>query len=595
MKKMNQSTKAKILATLSVLMIIFCDITTVFVGAQNKHLNKAMEEHRMITIYADQFADASGYLTDEVRSYASTGDKVHYDNYWREVNEDKNREKNVEAMKAIGITAEENAMVEKIAEISNSLVPLEDQAMKYVEEGDLASANALLYGDEYVNGLAEIQAIIAKLNDTIQARMDANLAVKYNDIRIATVGNYFSLGALICVQIYFVMFIVKELVKPILVFKAKLEEFAQGNLSGEITLKEDTSEIGTMVKSVRELQTFQKDIITDIDYLLQEMGNGNFNIKTRCEDNYRGDYQSILHSVRNITQTLSVTLSNINQAAEQVNCGADQMASGAQALSQGATEQAASVEELSATIDEISAQLKEAASHTDSANELVHESGVALESSKDQMRAMMDAMSNIESKSAEIGKIIKTIDDIAFQTNILALNAAVEAARAGAAGKGFAVVADEVRNLASKSAEAAKNTTALIDETVDAVADGTKIARDTEESVNNAVENFKKVGEIVQNIKEMAEVQSNSAMQISQGVSQIADVVQTNSATAEQSAAASEELAGQANALRDLIGRFKLSEYAAYGSSNVINEPSYSSSSSFTAEPAFTPSTDSKY
>ena len=281
MKKMNQSMKAKILATVSILVIIFCDMTTVFVGSENKQLNKAMEEHRLITIYADQFADASGYLTDEVRSYAATGDKVHYDNYWREVNEDKNREKNVQAMEAIGLTEEEVAMVEKIAEISNSLVPLEDQAMKYVEEGDLDSANALLYGDEYVTGLAEIQTIIAKLNDTIQARMDANLAVKYNDIRMATIGNYFSLAWLICVQIYFVMFITKELVRPIIIFKAKLEEFAQGNLSGEITLKEDTSEIGTMVKSVRELQTFQKDIITDIDYLLQEMGNGNFNIKTR--------------------------------------------------------------------------------------------------------------------------------------------------------------------------------------------------------------------------------------------------------------------------------------------------------------------------
>lgn len=238
------------------------------------------------------------------------------------------------------------------------------------------------------------------------------------------------------------------------------------------------------------------------------------------------------------------------------------MAAGAQALSQGATEQAASVEELTATIVEVSDDLKNSAAGAHHARQLSEEAGQDVAANNSQMQSLMAAMKEISQTSHEIGKIIKTIDDIAFQTNILALNAAVEAARAGASGKGFAVVADEVRNLAGKSAEAAKNTTALIESTLSAIETGRTLTNGTADSLDRVVEKTHRVDEQVRQIAEDMEREAYAVQQIAAGVDQISAVVQTNSATAEESAAASEELAGQASLLKEQIGRFQLKKEA---------------------------------
>ncbi|MEG2769394.1 MAG: methyl-accepting chemotaxis protein, partial [Oscillospiraceae bacterium] len=249
--------------------------------------------------------------------------------------------------------------------------------------------------------------------------------------------------------------------------------------------------------------------------------------------------------------------------SEQVASGSDQVSSGAQALSQGATEQASSIEELSATIQAVSNQIKDNANNAKMASELSSMAGKEVQNGNEHMQSMIVAMEDISSTSNKIGKIIKTIDDIAFQTNILALNAAVEAARAGSAGKGFAVVANEVRNLAGKSAEAAKNTTSLIESSINAVANGTKIADETAMSLKVVVEKSNLVLQKVEEIAEASAEQANSVVQITTGVDQISAVIQTNSATAEESAAASEELSSQSQMLKDLVGKFTLREVDA--------------------------------
>ncbi|QHI72374.1 methyl-accepting chemotaxis protein [Aminipila terrae] len=344
---------------------------------------------------------------------------------------------------------------------------------------------------------------------------------------------------------------------------SKVVRVAEQVESGDLDIQLDIytkDEIGILAEAFRTMTDQLKTIIEDINYVLGEMGQRNFRVHTRCKEKYVGQYSNIFQAMRNINVNLSNAISQINEAADQVAIGADQMSAGAQALSQGAVEQASSVEELSTTITDIARHINDNSQNIHEADQLVDNTAKEVAACDQHMKNMMVAMGDISDNSSRIGNIIKTIEDIAFQTNILALNAAVEAARAGEAGKGFAVVADEVRNLAQKSAEAAKDTTELISNAIGAVEKGTGIAGATAESLRNIVNQAEQLTEVIEKVSKASDEQAEAVAQVSLGVDQVSVVVQRNSATAEESAATSEELNGQSRMLKELVGQFTLKE-----------------------------------
>jgi methyl-accepting chemotaxis protein len=296
--------------------------------------------------------------------------------------------------------------------------------------------------------------------------------------------------------------------------------------------------------------------VEEIAQVLTEMANSNLDVAITGD--YRGDFAPIKQALNLIVDSFNELLSEMNSAAEQVAAGSRQVSDGSQALSQGTTEQASSIEQLNASITEIAAQTKQNAINANEANDLAGKArGNAVEGNG-QMKHMVRAMSEINESSTNISKIIKVIDEIAFQTNILALNAAVEAARAGQHGKGFAVVAEEVRNLAARSANAAKETTALIEGSIQKVSAGTRIADDTAKALDQIVNDVSRAADLVGAIAVASNEQATGIAQVNQGVEQVSSVVQANSATSEESAATSEELSSQADLLKNLISRFRL-------------------------------------
>jgi methyl-accepting chemotaxis protein len=334
-----------------------------------------------------------------------------------------------------------------------------------------------------------------------------------------------------------------------------LNELAQGNLSTAMT-GSYMGQNGQIKEDMNKTITFLKEYVQEISETLEKVSNGDFNQEITAD--YRGDFVNIKYAINNITAHLSEILTEIGNSANQVEAGSRQISDGGQALAQGTTEQASAIQQLSASIEEVAEETKKNAQNANAANERTLEVRATAEAGNKQMGDMVNAMEEINESSQNISKIIKVIDDIAFQTNILALNAAVEAARAGQHGKGFAVVAEEVRSLAARSAEAARETTGMIEGSIVKVEAGTQIANDTADSLDGILKSVAKVTDLVSNIAMASNDQATSIAQITQGIEQVSQVVQTNSATAEESAAASEELSGQAELLKQMVAEFKL-------------------------------------
>ena len=451
--------------------------------------------------------------------------------------------------------------LEDKAELNNFVALVEDWEAEAEKIGQTARTNQEQAANMIVTTCTPALTQAAAAGDTLAARLQseqAKVIERQNTISmIAIIAIIVAMVIATLVVIRFALVIIKSIVIPVEKVRVALVGFSEGKLDIPVDY-ESKSELGEMCDALRSSQHTLDGVIKDTCRLLEEMGNGNFNCRTEAEQLYVGELRSMLESIRVINRSLSDTLAQINLSGEQVSSGSDQVSTGAQALAQGATEQASAVQELSATIAEISSRSQSNAKRSEQAIDHSKNADLRVRESADYMEEMVKAMEKISSSSEEIGKIIATIENIAFQTNILALNAAVEAARAGSAGKGFAVVADEVRNLATKSDQAAKATKELIDNSITSVQDGSEIVKRVSESLDKTVEATNESMSALQEIAKAVEEEAEAIAQVTEGIDQISSVVQTNSATSEQSAAASEELSSQASLMKDLLSKFRL-------------------------------------
>lgn len=373
---------------------------------------------------------------------------------------------------------------------------------------------------------------------------------------------YISLGIIVVIVvaftligIYFGKKLGKTLSAPIAVCVDRLKLLAQGDLKSETPVIKSNDETEILSDNLRTTIENLNHIISDISSHLAELSDGNFAIT--IDTQYEGDFEQISVSFKLIVDALRSAMRDIDHNAQQVAYGSDELSKASQSLAEGATDQASAIQELTATITDISSKIQNNANNAELAKTMVNDVNIEMNQSNKHMDEMIIAMDRIKVASNEIANIIKSIEDIATQTNLLSLNAAIEAARAGEAGKGFSVVADEVRKLAEQSEEAAKNTNQLIQNAIEAVEDGTELVRVTAQSLESVVTNASKVNGAISEIVEASNEQATATAQITEGINQIATVIEMNSATAEESAASSEELSSESTVLKEMLGKFR--------------------------------------
>ena len=493
----------------------------------------------------------------QLRSYSSTSSEDALSTYlsvMKTMSTDRLRDDISSLDCAEDLTEALNGYISSLDSVLNEC----SDAYDMLNSGNSAAARAVLFADSFTDSLL----VVLNTGDALLNSVDFYLTPVLDNYQTLHVlfSNLTALSLVLvsAIQIFLVFYTAKAILKPVRLISDELVNFSRGNYSSEFTIKEDDSDIGRLSAAINASKRLLHKMTEELSWLLDQIAQGNVSFYINLE--YVGEFQAIKAAMNTILDENNQEYSKIRGSADSISVAADEMSQASIKVAQGGQEQSDSIASLSGHISDISQKINANASNAQSASDYSKKAAVSLEKGSQEMEAMLAAMREIEETSHEINKIIRTIEDIAFETNILSLNAAVEAASAGDAGKGFGVVADQVRQLAGTVAEAVQNTTHLIAKSIDAVNKGAQHAAETSKTMKDIVEDSQRSNEAVIRIANAAAEEKEAVQIISTQVQRIEDVIHDNNNVAQQSAAAAEELASQASMLRQIMERYQLRE-----------------------------------
>lgn len=524
--------------------------------AFNFILSSTQEEQLETTMALNQYRLGSKNLTAAVQSYAVTGDTKYHDAYLKELNEDQNREKALEILEGNDIKESEWLLLNRVSDMSEGLVPMEQMAIAAIERGELSSAQSFVFGAQYESTLEKVNSTTDDIINKVIERLDAYRS-KIQIIQGIVQAIFIASFAVLVYQILAIIkFARKELLQPIEKVSVQMGYLSKGDFGQNLDMLVDDSEVGRMVSAIATMKKNMHEMISEISQVLGQMGDGDYTV-TPNQD-YVGEFVEIKESLLLISEKMRETFHTLREVTEQIDGGAEQLACAAQDLAEGSTVQAGQVSELVLVIEDMAKSMENNAIAAKESVELSERAGQTLMVGNQKMEDLKVAISEISKCSEQISTIIGAIEDIASQTNLLSLNAAIEAARAGEAGRGFAVVAEQVKNLAEESAKAAGRTTALIQTTIDAVDKGIAIADETASSIMEVMEGARQASEKMAQISTLLEKDVENVHVLNDNVMAVSGVVDNNSATSEETAAVSEEQKAQVETMVSLMRQFQI-------------------------------------
>ncbi|MDR0987588.1 MAG: methyl-accepting chemotaxis protein [Ruminococcus sp.] len=538
-KSMNRSTLVTLLNIITLLFLGLC------VAAMMTAVRVADNRFELY-FNAKKFMDGSANLTNQVRSYAATGNKVYETNYNDELASG-NRETAVERLSVIGITATEEAFVTKMMELSANLVPDEVAAMELVGEGRLPEAVQAVWGNHY-------ETIIAQIRGNQQSFIDEMNGRTAGEVKLWTAVMFVVFALAVASQALSVLVVQIKVMRPIRAVSDRLVHLAEGDLTNRLALVPDTSEIGMLVYSTRHLSDTFTALIRRTERNLSAINSGD--LTGEMKNDYSGEFAKIPTAVKELYSGLSGLVADVSRSTLEVTRGVEEISGAATEIAGFTEEQHAAATELTEAVGIIHAMSDETSQTLTLTVEEVNKVAAGMNDCNKNLSAMLDAMRDIEARSADIQKVTKVIDDIAFQTNILALNASVEAARAGEAGKGFSVVADEVRNLANKSAEAAKQAGELIEKSGLSVKRGNEIVGKVSDALTTVVSVSNENAESILRVNEISQKQKLSINVVSENIGQLMTNIASNEEMCQKTAAAAEELFAHSEQLKEAMRKF---------------------------------------